>query len=83
MTRHPGFVKLTTFDEVVNLSAGKILERSASLSPAKAALVHKGKRMTYEELNRSVDTLASGISSLGITKGDRVVIDLPNCPEFQ
>ncbi|MBN1103052.1 MAG: acyl--CoA ligase [Deltaproteobacteria bacterium] len=58
------------------------MERSTRLLPQKTALVYKGERIPYEELNTRVDRFASGLASLGITKGDRMVIDLPNSPEL-
>ncbi|RJR29650.1 MAG: long-chain fatty acid--CoA ligase [Desulfobacteraceae bacterium] len=72
----------TRFEDVASLSAGEVLERSALLFPRKPALVYKEQRIPYEELNTRVDRFASGLASLGITKGDRVVIDLPNSPEL-
>jgi acyl-CoA synthetase (AMP-forming)/AMP-acid ligase II len=72
----------TRFEEFAHLSAGQVLERSAHLCPQKTALVYKGKRITYEELNTRADHFASGLASLGVKKGDRIVIDLPNSPEL-
>jgi fatty-acyl-CoA synthase/long-chain acyl-CoA synthetase len=72
----------TRFEEVAHLSAGQVLERSAHLRPQKIAIVHKGERITYEELNTRADHFASGLASLGVKKGDRIVIDLPNSPEL-
>jgi len=72
----------TRFEDVAHLTAGEVLERSARLCPQKTALVYKGQRIPYEELNTRVDRFASGLASLGVKKGDRVVIDLPNSPEL-
>jgi fatty-acyl-CoA synthase/long-chain acyl-CoA synthetase len=72
----------TRFEDVAHLAAGQVLERSARLFPRKTALVYKGQRIPYQELNTRVDRFASGLASLGVTKGDRVVIDLPNSPEL-
>ena len=76
------FGKLTVFQNVADLSAGQVLERSLSLCPKKVALVYNKERMTYGELNKRVDDFASGLASLGVEKGDRFVIDLPNSPEL-
>lgn len=73
---------VTRFEDVAHLSAGQVLERSARLCPQKTALVYEGQRIPYEELNTRVDRFASGLASLGVTKGDRMVIDLPNSPEL-
>ena len=41
-----------------------------------------GQRWTYAELLAEVDAVALGLLSLGVTKGDRVGIWGPNCPEW-
>lgn len=42
------------------------------------ALVGQGRRVSYSELNRSADELASGLYHLGIRQGDRIMVQLPN-----
>ena len=36
----------------------------------------------YAELDRLADRFAAGLQSLGVRKGDRVALLLPNCPQF-
>ncbi|MEU3337900.1 AMP-binding protein [Streptomyces sp. NPDC006668] len=48
----------------------------------RTALVHTGRRITYTELDRRVDRTAAGFLQQGIEAGDRVVVQLPNVPEF-
>jgi fatty-acyl-CoA synthase/long-chain acyl-CoA synthetase len=74
--------KRTAFRDVALLSAGQILERSAYLCPRKTALVYRREKITYEGLNKQVDAFASGLASLGLKKGDRFVVNLPNSPEL-
>ncbi|TMG52977.1 MAG: hypothetical protein E6H84_13025, partial [Chloroflexi bacterium] len=38
--------------------------------------------LTYAELDRLADHFAAGLQSLGVRKGDRVALLLPNCPQF-
>src|SRR2546425_11662140 len=38
--------------------------------------------LTYAELERLADRFAAGLQSLGVRKGDRVALLLPNCPQF-
>ena len=38
--------------------------------------------LTYAELDRLVDRFAAGLRSLGVRKGDRLALLLPNCPQF-
>lgn len=41
-----------------------------------------GKKLTYREGAAQVDRLAAGLQKLGINKGDRVGLFLPNCTYF-
>ncbi|WP_030622028.1 AMP-binding protein [Streptomyces sclerotialus] len=41
-----------------------------------------GRRWTYEQFGRAVDEVALGLLAKGVTKGDRVGIWAPNCPEW-
>jgi acyl-CoA synthetase (AMP-forming)/AMP-acid ligase II len=57
------------------------LENSASRLPDKVALICDGKRLTYSEINRQADQLASALANLGIKRQDRVVIFMDNSAE--
>ena len=46
------------------------------------ALLFKGARVTFAELDRASDAFASALASLGVKRGDRVALVLPNCPQF-
>jgi fatty-acyl-CoA synthase len=74
--------RLTTFEDVASCSVGQVLDRSLSLCPEKPALIEGRERITYGDLNKRVNRFASGLSLLGIRKGDRFVVDLPNSPEL-
>ncbi len=50
--------------------------------PNSPALLFKGATVTYGELDRLSDACASAFAALGIRKGDRVGLLLPNCPQF-
>jgi acyl-CoA synthetase (AMP-forming)/AMP-acid ligase II len=65
-----------------SISLGQVLERSAALVPEKTAVVSGKDRVTFKELNKMVDALASGISSLGYKKGDRLAIYMKNSLEL-
>ncbi|PEZ10455.1 long-chain fatty acid--CoA ligase [Bacillus sp. AFS018417] len=57
------------------------LQQTASQYPDKKALHFLGKDITFSELNRKVRQFANYLRKLGIEKGDRVAIMLPNCPQ--
>lgn len=48
----------------------------------RTALVHGDTRVTYAQLNRRVDRMAAGFRLRGMRPGQRVVVQLPNVPEF-
>jgi long-chain acyl-CoA synthetase len=58
------------------------VERGARFFPNKAALVFESRSITYQELDCLASRLAGGLSRLGVKKGDRVALFLPNIPEF-
>ncbi|WP_025727770.1 long-chain-fatty-acid--CoA ligase [Heyndrickxia ginsengihumi] len=57
------------------------LTESAKLYPKKKALYFLGKEMTFEELYESALKLANYFKKLGVQKGDRIAIMLPNTPQ--
>ena len=50
--------------------------------PDEPALLFKGAAMSHGELARLSDALAAALGSLGVVKGDRIALLLPNCPQF-
>jgi acyl transferase domain-containing protein/acyl-CoA synthetase (AMP-forming)/AMP-acid ligase II/acyl carrier protein len=58
------------------------IERSQHLFPDKPALIFEGQSFTYRELNEMSNRIANGLSALGISRGDRVALFLPNIPAF-
>jgi long-chain acyl-CoA synthetase len=64
------------------MSLGKMLEESSHRYANNAATIYDGKSLTYEALHSAVNSLGNALRSLGIQKGDKVAIMLPNCPEF-
>ncbi|RLL47926.1 long-chain fatty acid--CoA ligase [Oceanobacillus piezotolerans] len=57
------------------------LQESAERNEHKKALHFLGKEMTYGEVYGEAKKFASYIQSLGMRKGDKVAIMLPNCPQ--
>jgi long-chain acyl-CoA synthetase len=58
------------------------LRVAASLNPDKAAIDYFGSLMTFRELSKASQRLAASLADLGVTKGDRVALHLPNCPQY-
>jgi len=56
------------------------LRESARSFPDRTALIFEGSRISYRSLDAQVDGCAAGLHRLGVRKGDRVALLLPNCP---
>jgi len=59
-----------------------MLEESTRKYPDSPCTIFKGAVITYREMNELTDRLAAGIAELGVKKGDRVGIFMPNTPQF-
>ncbi|QJC52125.1 long-chain fatty acid--CoA ligase [Paenibacillus albicereus] len=59
----------------------EFLVRTAERSPNQTALEFMGARMSYGTLLDSAYRYANAMISLGLRKGDRVAVMLPNCPQ--
>jgi long-chain acyl-CoA synthetase len=60
----------------------EILDRVAQAYPNQTAILFQGKELKYHQLKSRVDSLANAFVKLGLHKGDRVCLFLPNCPEY-
>src|SRR5688500_15138455 len=61
---------------------GRMLDQTVDRFGDTPALIYSNTRWTYRELQARVNRLAGGLARLGVRKNDRVVMTLPNCPEF-
>lgn len=59
----------------------RFLEQSASKYPDRKAIHFMGKEITYDELFQQAKKMAFYLQSIGLKKGDRAAIMLPNCPQ--
>ena len=58
------------------------LDISARRFPNKDALIFLGTRLTYADLRKQAEKLAAYLQSVGVQKGDRVVLNMQNCPQL-
>ena len=83
----PGVPRHLTYPRV---PLQELLEASAREHPDTVATQFGGyalgrcldAAMTYRELNEHADRFAAALERLGVIKGDRVALVLPNCPQF-
>jgi long-chain acyl-CoA synthetase len=63
-----------------------LLEESARKHPDSLAVVFPvapmARRLTYRQLKEEAEQFARALASMGVKKGDRVGLLLPNCPQF-
>ncbi|MHA1309795.1 MAG: long-chain-fatty-acid--CoA ligase [Candidatus Helarchaeota archaeon] len=65
-----------------DISIDDMLKGTVSKYPDYPAMVFKGKTWNYKQLDEAVDAFAKGLQDLGLQKGDRVCINMPNLPQY-
>ncbi|MEM2688806.1 MAG: long-chain fatty acid--CoA ligase [Candidatus Bathyarchaeia archaeon] len=60
----------------------EFLRSSAKKYPDKTAIIYFDKKITYKELDVLSDKFTTALVDLGVKKGDRVAIYVPNIPQF-
>ena len=58
------------------------LSESSRSWPDRPALLFKGSKISYRQLEEESDSLAAALIAIGVKRGDRVALCLPNCPQF-
>jgi len=65
-----------------HISIPELLQIPANALPDKAAIYFEGDEISFYDFRMLVMRLANALSELGIKKGERVGIHLPNCPPY-
>ena len=65
-----------------DLTLPQLLARAVTKSSDDTALRYLGAEISYREVQEHVNRLAAGLQEIGVAKGDRVAIMMPNCPQF-
>jgi len=65
-----------------NIPLYRLLDETAAKHPASPCTNFFGKQLTYHQIKKHSDRFAASIRRMGIRKGDRVVLLLPNSPQF-
>lgn len=60
----------------------QVFERAVMHDPNKVYLLFQDQKITYLQMDKYSNQTANMFIELGIRKGDRVALMLPNCPEF-
>ncbi len=64
------------------MNLGRMFEESWRRYPTNTATIYDGNYLTYDDVNRAINALGNSLRNLGVQKGDKVALMLPNCPEF-
>ena len=60
----------------------ELLREAAKKHPDQTAIFYLGTKITYKELDQYTDKFATALHNLGVRKGDRVAVYLPNIPQY-
>ncbi|MGO9116731.1 MAG: AMP-binding protein [Desulfomonilaceae bacterium] len=60
----------------------QFLYQTAARVPNRISIIFGGMELTYAELKELSDRFAAALDDMGVKKGDRVAIHLPNMPQF-
>jgi long-chain acyl-CoA synthetase len=72
----------STLEPYPNRSLTDYLREAAGRWPDRPALLFKGSTITYRKLEDESNALGAALMKMGVRRGDRVAICLPNCPQF-
>lgn len=67
--------------DIPKIPVHQFLTDAYKVNPAKIAIHFMGKELTYKELYESALKFANYLQNLGVEKGDRIAVMLPNCPQ--
>ena len=65
-----------------SLSLYPLFQKSAQKYSQQTAIHFMGRDISYSELASHVECMSCALADLGVKKGDRVAIHLPNCTQF-
>lgn len=60
----------------------ELFNRNAKSHPDKPFLIYQDEKLSYQECNSLARRLANGLLRLGVKKGDRVTLMMPNIPQY-
>jgi long-chain acyl-CoA synthetase len=70
------------FQKLAPVTMGQLLDTAVSKHGSKVCTNFLGKKLTYQEIGNLVHRTAAGLQKLGVKRGTKVGLFLPNCPTF-
>ena len=77
---YPPWVRRTI--EIPDISIYRAFSDSVEKNKDNIAIDFMGKKITYSSLKEKIDSISVRLGELGITKGDRIAVMLPNIPQY-
>ncbi|WP_456329594.1 AMP-binding protein [Archaeoglobus sp.] len=78
----PLFYPEITLAEQLEIAARRCSEKTALIYSEPKFPADTKEKMTFKELNDVTDKLASSLLELGIKKGERICVCIPNSPDY-
>ena len=75
-------MNILPLDNPADRTLGRILTLQANAIPTAPCYLVDDRVYSFAEVNQTVNRYAAGLKSLGVQKGDRVVIFMRSCVEF-
>src|SRR5437868_2888237 len=72
----------TVLPQSSNLPLHEQLRAHARATPDKPAYLWYGEAITYAQIDQASDAFAAHLLSLGVSKGEPVVLFMNNCPQY-
>ncbi len=73
-----GQYEKTVYDEPVFAAIQRMCEKY----PDRLAIVYLGETWTFSEMMELIDRFANALYNLGVRHGDKLMLYIPNCPQF-
>ena len=70
------------FQQFRPIPMGQLLDSAVAAHGSRTCTNFLGKKITYAEIGQLVDRTAAGLQKLGVKRGTKVGLFLPNCPTF-
>jgi long-chain acyl-CoA synthetase len=71
-----------TLEPYPDISVFGMLEASARKYPETTAIAWFGRKLRYRHLLSETERCSAALAALGVAKGDRVALIMPNCPQY-
>jgi long-chain acyl-CoA synthetase len=71
-----------TLEPYPDITLLEVIKENAGQRPDHMMIWFKGNTISYRQFEDYVDTLAKALSGIGVKKGDRVALIMPNCPQI-